>query len=88
MTTENSQKSKKYVVTKLVRDYQNHNSMTEKQLCRFDTLQECAYYIVSKNEYWHNCRYGKQNLTMELCDFIIKLKNLQKRSNSLKSDFQ
>ena len=80
MTTEDSQKSKKYVVTKLVRNHPNHDSMTEKQLCRFDTLEECAEYIVSKDEYWYKCRYGKHLVNDKLGDLVIKLK-------ALKSDF-
>lgn len=89
MTTENSQKSKKYVVTKMVRKETSdvYSPMIEKQLCRCDTLKECAEFIVNNDEYWYNCRYGKQDLKQELCDLIIKLKNLKKRSNSLESDF-
>lgn len=88
MTTENSQKSKKYVVTKLfVTGESPLGRLVEKQLCRCDTLKECAYFIVNNNEYWYNCRYGKQNLRQELCDLIIKIRNIQKRSNSLESDF-
>ena len=56
----------------------------EKQLCRCDTLEECAKFILDNNEYWYNCRYGKQDLRQELCDLI---RNLQKRNNSLESDF-
>ena len=88
MTTEKSQKSKKYVVTKLVTPGESHlERLVEKQLCRCDTLKECAEFIVNNDEYWYNCRYGKQDLKQELCDLIIKLKNLRKRSNSLESDF-
>ena len=90
MTTENSQKSKKYVVTKLFAPEFNADSYSqwkEKQLCRCDTLEECAKFILDNNEYWYNCRYGKQDLRQELCDLIIKIRNLQKRSNSLESDF-
>lgn len=82
MTTENSQKSKKYVVTKLLTE-----RLVEKQLCRCDTLEECAEFIVNNDEYWYNCRYGKQDLKQELCDLIIKLKTQRKRSNSLETDF-
>lgn len=88
MTTENSQKSKKYVVTKL---FDTGGSalvqLVEKQLCNCDTLEECAEFIINNNEYWYNCLYGKQNLRKELCDLIIKIRNLQKRRNSLESDF-
>ena len=89
MTTENSQKSKKYVVTKLMTpgETSSFERMVEKQLCRCDTLKECAEFIVNNDEYWYNCRYGKQDLKQELCDLIIKLKKLRKRSNSLESDF-
>ena len=88
MTTENSQKSKKYVVTKLFAPGESQlGQLVEKQLCRCDTLKECAEYIINNNEYWYNCRYGKQDLHQELCDLIIKIRNLQKRSNSLESDF-
>lgn len=88
MTTENSQKSKKYVVTKLVApDESPLGRLMEKQLCRCDTLKECAYFILDNNEYWYNCRYGKQDLRQELCDLITKIRNLQKRNNSLESDF-
>ena len=88
MTTENSQKSKKYVVTKIVSpDTSPLGRLVEKQLCRCDTLKECAEFIVNNNEYWYNCRYGKQDLKQELCDLIIKIRNQQKRFNSLKSDF-
>lgn len=81
MTTENSQKSKKYVVTKMVRETSDMFSpMKEKQLCRCDTLQECAEFIVNNNEYWYNCRYGKKLLNLKLADCIVKLK-------ALKSDF-
>lgn len=83
MTTENSLKSKKYVVTTLV----SPDELVEKQLCRCDTLKECADFIVNNNEYWYDCLYGKQNMRQELCDLIIKIRNLQKRSNSLESDF-
>ena len=83
MTTEKSQKSKKYVVTKMTVP----GKLIEKQLCRCDTLKECAEFIVNNDEYWYNCRYGKQDLKQELCDLIIKLKKLKKRSNSLESDF-
>ena len=54
--------------------------MTEKQLCRFDTLEECAEYIVSKDEYWYKCRYGKHLVNDKLGDLVIKFK-------ALKSDF-
>lgn len=88
MTTENSQKSKKYVVTKLVApDESPLGRLAEKQLCRCDTLKECADFIINNNEYWYNCRYGKQDQRQELCDLITKIRNLQKRSNSLESDF-
>lgn len=87
MTTENSQKSKKYVVTKIVSPDNPPGRLVEKQLCRCDTLKECAEFIVNNDEYWYNCRYGKQDLKQELCDLIIKLKNLRKRSNSLETDF-
>lgn len=88
MTTENSQKSKKYVVTKLFAPGESQlGRLVEKQLCRCDTLKECAEYIINNNECWYNCRYGKQDLRQELCDLIIKIRNLQKRSNSLESDF-
>lgn len=88
MTTENSQKSKKYVVTKLMTPGESLlERLVEKQLCRCDTLEECAEFIVNNDEYWYNCRYGKQDLKQELCDLIIKLKTQRKRSNSLESDF-
>lgn len=88
MTTEKSQKSKKYVVTKLMTPGESSfERLTEKQLCRCNTLQECAEFIVNNDEYWYNCRYGKQDLKQELCDLIIKLKTQRKRSNSLESDF-
>ena len=88
MTTENSQKSKKYVVTKIGSpDTSQLGRLVEKQLCRCDTLKECAEFIVNNNEYWYNCRYGKQDLKQELCDLIIKIRNQQKRFNSLESDF-
>jgi hypothetical protein len=82
MTTENSQKSKKYVVTKMVRKETSdgYSPLIEKQLCRCDTLTECAEFIVNNDEYWYNCRYGKKLLNMKLADCIIKLKEL-------KSDF-
>lgn len=82
MTTENSQKSKKYVVTKMVRkkSSDSYSPMIEKQLCRCDTLEECAEFIVNNDEYWYNCRYGKELLNLKLADRIIKFK-------SLKSDF-
>ena len=88
MTTEKSQKSKKYVVTKLVApDESPLGRLVEKQLCRRDTLKECAEFIVNNNEYWYTCRYGEQDMYQELCDMIMKIRNLQKRSNSLESDF-
>lgn len=82
MTTENSQKSKKYVVTKMVREAPDNmfSPMKEKQLCRCDTLQECAEFIVNNDEYWYNCRYGKKLLNQKLADCIIKFK-------AIKSDF-
>ena len=81
MTTEKSQKSKKYVVTKMVRKVSDsYSPMIEKQLCRYDTLQECAEFIVNNDEYWYNCRYGKTLLNQKLADCIIKFK-------ALKSDF-
>lgn len=88
MTTENSLKSKKYVVTKLFTPGESPSGrLVEKQLCRCDTLEECANFIIDNNEYWYNCRYGKQDQRQELCDLITKIRNLQKRSNSLESDF-
>lgn len=88
MTTENSQKSKKYVVTKLFTPGESPSGrLVEKQLRRCDTLEECANFILDNNEYWYNCRYGKQDQRQELCDLITKIRNLQKRSNSLESDF-
>lgn len=88
MTTENSQKSKKYVVTKLLATGESPlGRLVEKQLCRCDTLEECANFILDNNEYWYNCRYGKHDSCQELCDLIAKIRNLQKRSNSLESDF-
>lgn len=82
MTTKKSQKSKKYVVTKMVRKKISdaYSPMIEKQLCCYDTLQECAEFIVNNDEYWYNCRYGKEELNMKLADCIIKFK-------ALKSDF-
>ena len=79
MTTENSQKSKKYVVTKMVRKKSSdvYSPMIEKQLCRCDTLTECAEFIVNNDEYWYNCRYGKTLLNMKLADCIIKYKALE-----------
>ena len=89
MTTENSLKSKKkYVVTKLLAIGESPlGRLVEKQLCRCDTLEECANFILDNNEYWYTVRYGKQDLYQELRDLIIKIRNLQKRSNSLESDF-
>ena len=85
MTTENSQKFKKYVVTKLLATGESPSGrLVEKQLFRRDTLKECADSIMNNNEYWYNCRYGQQDLRQELCDLI---RNLQKRSNSLESYF-
>ena len=50
MTTENSLKSKKYVVTTLVSpDESPLGQLVEKQLCRCDTLKECADFIVIMN---------------------------------------
>jgi hypothetical protein len=81
MTTNKLPKSKKYVVTKMIRENSDFTlQMKEKQLCRCDTLQECAEFIVNNDEYWYNCRYGKELLNQKLTDLIIKLK-------SLKSDF-
>ena len=85
MTIENSQKSKKYVITKL--DYSVFDEDAEKEIGRFDTLQECAEFIINNNEYWHKCLYGKKNLTEELCDLVVKFKKFKKRCNSLESDF-
>lgn len=88
MTTENSQKSKKYVVTELLDAGESPlGRLVEKQLCRCDTLEECANFILDNNEYWYTCRYGKQDQCQELCDLITKIRNLQKRINSLGSDF-
>lgn len=88
MTTENSQKSKKYVVTKLLATRESPlGRLVEKQLCRCDTLEECANFILDNNEYWYTCLYGKQDQRQELCDLITKIRNLQKRNNSLESDF-
>ena len=86
MTTEKSQKSKKYVVTKMITRGET-STLIEKQLCRCDTLKECAEFIVYNNEFWYNCQFGKQNLNQELCDLIAKLKNQQRRNNSLETDF-
>ena len=86
MTTEKSQKSKKYVVTKMIAP-SAFEHLVEKQLCRCDTLKECAEFIVDNNEFWYNCRFGKQKLNQELCDMIIKIKNQQRRNNSLETDF-
>lgn len=89
MTTENSQKSKKYVVTKMVKtealDF--YAQWKEKQVCRFDTLDQCAEYIVTNDEYWYNCRYGKTLFNTELCNLIKKLKNRRSKTESLNSDF-
>jgi len=93
MTTEKSQKSKKYVVTKMVAPGKStleslaYEPLKEKQLCRCDTLRECAEFILDNNEFWYNCRCGKQKLNQELCDLIVKFKNQQRRSNSLETDF-
>lgn len=88
MTTENSQKSKKYVITKL---FANSNlpfePPVEKQLCCCDTLQKCAEFILDNNEWWHDCWYGKKNLTTELDNLIVKLRNQHRRCDSLESDF-
>ena len=55
MTTENSQKSKKYVVTKLfVPGESKLGKFVEKQQCLCDTLEECAKFILDNNEYWYN----------------------------------
>ena len=86
MTTEKSQKSKKYVVTKMV-SRGPFEPLVEKQLCRCDTLRECAEFILDNNEFWYNCRCGKQKLNQELCDLIVKFKKQQSRSNSLETDF-
>jgi hypothetical protein len=89
MTTENSQKSKKYVVTKMVKieasDF--YSQWKEKQVCRFDTLNKCAEYIVTNDEYWYNCRYGKTLFNTELCNLIKKLKKMRSKTESLNSDF-
>lgn len=82
MTTNKLPKSKKYVVTKMVRENSDFTSpLKEKQLCRCDTLQECAEFIVNNDEYWYNCRYGKELLNQKLGNYIMKLK-------ALKSDFK
>lgn len=85
MTTEKSQKSKKYVVTKMVS--RGNSPLVEKQLCRCDTLKECAEFIVNNGEYWYNCRFGKKKLNQELGDLIVKFKKQLKRSNLLETDF-
>lgn len=87
MTTENSQKSKKYVVTKMVESFNEFSQWKEKQLYCGDTLEECAKFILDNNEFWYNCRYGKQELREELCDLIIKLRNQHRRCDSLETDF-
>lgn len=87
MTTENSQKSKKYVVTKMVAPDFPFSKLKEKQVCRFDTLDKCAEYIVTNDEYWYNCRYGKKLFNTELCDLIKKLKKMRSKTESLNSDF-
>lgn len=87
MTTEKSQKSKKYVVTKMVAPGESKFNLVEKQLCRCDTLKECAEFILDNNEFWYNCRFGKQKLNQELSDLIVKMKKQQSRSNSLETDF-
>lgn len=88
MTTENSQKSKKYVVTKLVTPGGTpFGQLEEKQLCCCDTLEECAKFILDNDKFWYNCLYGKQELREELCDLIIKLRNQHRRCDSLETDF-
>ena len=77
MTTKKSQKSKKYVLTKLVRTTPNmFSTMTEKQIGRFDSLEQCAEFIVKNDEYWYICRYGKEIMNAKLSTIIIKLKSL------------
>ena len=91
MTIENSQKFKKYVVTKMVApdciSDLSSPQWKEIRVCRFDTLDQCAEYIVTNDEYWYNCRYGKTLFNTELCDLIKKLKKMRSKTESLKSDF-
>lgn len=88
MTTEKSQKSKKYVVTKMVApDFNPFSKLQEKQVCRFDTLDQCAEYIVTNDEYWYNCRSGKTLFNTELGNLIKKFKKMRSKTESLNSDF-
>lgn len=84
MTTNKLPESKKYVVTRFGTD---EHPYKEEQLCSYDTLEECADYILDNNLFWFNCMAGNENMNTEFGDLIIKLKKLRKRSKLLNADF-
>lgn len=84
MTTNKLPESKKYVVTKLGTD---EHPYKEEPLCSYDTLQECADYILDNNLFWFNCMAGNEIVNTEFGDLIAKLKKLKKRNKLLNADF-
>ena len=75
MTTNKLPKSKKYILTKLVKEKMGPG-FEEIQLGKFDSLNECANFIVYQNESWFNCLYGRTNMNEKLSPIIMQLKRL------------
>lgn len=75
MTTNKLPKSKKYILTILKKENMSPG-FEEIQLGKFDSLNECAEFIVYKNESWYNCLYGSKNMNTKLSKIIIQLKRL------------
>ena len=75
MTTNKLPKSKKYILTILKKENMS-SGFEEIQLGKFDSLNECAEFIVYKNESWYNCLYGSINMNSKLKPIILQLKRL------------
>ena len=79
MITNKLPKSKKYILTKLVKKKMS-SWFEEIQFGKFDSLYDCADFIMSNNESWYDCKFGYTSVNNKLWDIIEKLR-------AIKSDF-
>ena len=69
----------KYRLTKLIRKKDTPFipfQFEEITLCAFDTMDECADWILDNKEIWYICYYGEEKVTKKFGELIKKRKSL------------
>lgn len=82
MITENLPKSNKYILTDQI-----NPSGKKIILGEFESLEDCADFILNKNMFWTYCYFNGKNKTTTLCEVVIKKRKMNKKLNDLNKDF-